>query len=54
MTTVASYTYDAQGARIGIAELLKDLGDADIQFKDLHTTQSSLEDIFVTLVSDRK
>ena len=48
-----TYTYDAQGERIGIAELLKDLGDAGIQFKDLHTTQSSLEDIFVSLVSER-
>ena len=45
-----TYTYDAQGERIGIAALLKDLGDAGIQFKDLHTTQSSLEDIFVNLV----
>jgi ABC-2 type transport system ATP-binding protein len=48
-----TYTYDAQGARIGIAELLEDLADAGIQFKDLHTTQSSLEDIFVSLVTDR-
>jgi ABC-2 type transport system ATP-binding protein len=48
-----TYTYDAQGARIGIAELLKDLANAGIQFKDLHTTQSSLEDIFVSLVTDR-
>jgi ABC-2 type transport system ATP-binding protein len=48
-----TYTYDAQGARIGIAELLKDLADSGIQFKDLHTTQSSLEDIFVSLVTDR-
>jgi len=48
-----TYTYDAQGARIGIAELLKDLADAGIRFKDLHTTQSSLEDIFVSLVTDR-
>jgi ABC-2 type transport system ATP-binding protein len=48
-----TYTYDAQGERIGIAELLKDLADAGIPFKDLHTTQSSLEDIFVSLVSDR-
>jgi ABC-2 type transport system ATP-binding protein len=47
-----TYTYDAQGARIGIVELLKGLGDAGIQFKDLHTTQSSLEDIFVSLVRD--
>ena len=48
-----TYTYDAQNHRIGIAELLRDLGSAGIQFKDLHTTQSSLEDIFVSLVSDR-
>ena len=45
-----TYTYDAQGPRIGIVELLKDLADAGIGFKDLHTTQSSLEDIFVSLV----
>src|SRR2546422_304164 len=37
-----TYTYDAQGGRVGIVALLKDLGDAGIQFKDLHTTQSSL------------
>ena len=47
-----TYTYDAQGGRIGIVALLKDLSDAGIQFKDLHTTQSSLEDIFVSLVRD--
>jgi ABC-2 type transport system ATP-binding protein len=48
------YTYDAQSDRAGIAALLKDLTGAGILFKDLHTTQSSLEDIFVTLVRDRK
>ena len=47
-----TYTYDSQGGRIGIVALLKDLSDAGIQFKDLHTTQSSLEDIFVSLVRD--
>jgi len=47
-----TYSYDAQGARIGIVELLKGLGDAGIHFKDLHTTQSSLEDIFVNLLRD--
>ncbi len=47
-----SYSYDAQGPRIGIVELLKDLADAGIAFRDLHTTQSSLEDIFVGLVHD--
>jgi ABC-2 type transport system ATP-binding protein len=44
------YTYDTQGERIGIPELLRDLGKAGIGFKDLHTTQSSLEEIFVDLV----
>jgi ABC-2 type transport system ATP-binding protein len=48
------YTYDENGDRSGIAALLKDLGEAGIRFKDLHTTQSSLEDIFVTLVRDRR
>ena len=51
-----TYTYDindTKGARSGIAELLKALSDAGIPFKDLHTTQSSLEDIFVSLVHDR-
>jgi ABC-2 type transport system ATP-binding protein len=44
------FTYDEQTDRSGIAALLKDLTEAGIRFKDLHTTQSSLEDIFVTLV----
>ncbi len=51
------YTYDVNntdGASSGIVELLKALGDAGIPFKDLHTTQSSLEDIFVSLVHDTK
>ncbi|MEO8835366.1 MAG: ABC transporter ATP-binding protein [Caldimonas sp.] len=48
-----TYTYDAQGEHIGIAELLKDLQESGIRFKDLHTTQSSLEDIFVSLVHER-
>ena len=47
------YTYDAQAGRIGIVDLLKSLTDAGVGFKDLHTTESSLEDIFVSLVSDR-
>jgi ABC-2 type transport system ATP-binding protein len=44
------YTYDSQGPRTGITHLLTDLAQAGIQFKDLDTTQSSLEDIFVDLV----
>jgi len=48
-----TFTYDTQGAqRPGITELLKDLAQAGISFKDLQTTQSSLEDIFVSLVHD--
>jgi ABC-2 type transport system ATP-binding protein len=49
-----SYRYRSEDARVGIVELLKDLGGAGIRFKDLHTTQSSLEDIFVSLVSERR
>jgi ABC-2 type transport system ATP-binding protein len=44
------YTYDSQGERTGITRLLTDLGRAGITFRDLETTQSSLEDIFVDLV----
>jgi len=47
------YTYDERD-RTGITALLADLPGAGIRFKDLHTTQSSLEDIFVTLVRERK
>ena len=49
-----TYTYDSQRERTGISALLNDLNDAGIRFKDLQTTQSSLEDSFVTLVADRK
>src|SRR6516162_9393153 len=48
------YTYDTQGERTGITTLLKDLNLAGIRFRDLHTTQSSLEDIFVDLVRQRQ
>jgi ABC-2 type transport system ATP-binding protein len=44
------YNYDTQGERTGITTLLDELRQAGIRFKDLHTTQSSLEDIFVGLV----
>jgi ABC-2 type transport system ATP-binding protein len=47
-----TYTYDAQRGRTGIATLLKDLGELGVGFRDLHTTQSSLEDIFVGLLED--
>lgn len=45
------YTYDTHAERTGITALLNDLSDAGIRFKDLNTRQSSLEDIFVGLVS---
>jgi ABC-2 type transport system ATP-binding protein len=48
------YTYDRRGDRTGITGLLKDLSEAGIRFKDLQTSQSSLEDIFVDLVSERR
>ena len=47
------YTYDTQGDRPNIAALLADLDRAGIRFKDLQTTQSSLEDIFVSLVREK-
>jgi len=46
------YTYDARGVRTGITSLLGALHDAGIRFRDLNTDQSSLEDIFVTLVKE--
>jgi len=45
------YTYDTQAERTGITSLLKDLGEAGIRFRDLNTKQSSLEEIFVSLVA---
>jgi len=44
------YTYDTRSERTGITTLLSALADAGIRFKDLSTTQSSLEEIFVSLV----
>ena len=44
------YTYDTQEEHSSIPELLRDLNAAGIELKDLHTTQSSLEEIFVGLV----
>lgn len=46
------YTYDTHNDRTGITGLLGDLHSAGIKFKDLNTSQSSLEDIFVTLVKE--
>ena len=44
------YTFDAQRDRTGIAGLLRRLADHDIDFRDLQTSESSLEEIFVNLV----
>jgi len=44
------YTYNTQAERTGITALLRDLGEVGIRFRDLHTTETSLEDIFVDLV----
>lgn len=46
-----TYTYDTRAQRTGISKLLAALSENEIRFKDLHTTQSSLEDIFVNLVN---
>src|SRR4051794_15092678 len=45
-----TYNYDTKGERTGITSLLSDLRNAGIRISDLDTTQSSLEDIFVSLV----
>ena len=47
------YTFDTQAAETGIAGLLRKLNEQGIDFKDLHTVESSLEDIFVSLVRGR-
>jgi len=47
------YTFDAQAENTGIAELLRELSKRGVDFKDLKTEQSSLEEIFVSLVSTR-
>jgi ABC-2 type transport system ATP-binding protein len=47
------YSFDTQGQRTGITTLLRRLSEHGIDFKDLQTTESSLEDIFVSLVRSR-
>jgi len=49
-----TYTFDAQKDDTGIAELLRALADNNIHFKDLRSSESSLEDIFVSLVHEKK
>jgi ABC-2 type transport system ATP-binding protein len=48
------YVFDANDERTGIPSLLRRMSDLGIAFKDLHTRESSLEDIFVGLVSTRR
>ncbi|MGD0024658.1 MAG: ABC transporter ATP-binding protein [Xanthobacteraceae bacterium] len=48
------YTYDTTGEHTGITALLDDLHRTGLRFKDLRTTQSSLEDIFIGLVRQGK
>jgi ABC-2 type transport system ATP-binding protein len=51
---VLTYTFDIQGEHTGIASLLRQLGEHGIDFKDLHSSESSLEDIFVSLVKGQR
>jgi ABC-2 type transport system ATP-binding protein len=48
------YVFDANADRTGVPSLLRRMSDAGIAFKDLNTRQSSLEDIFVSLVTERR
>ena len=49
-----TYEFDAKAERTGIPSLLTAMRDAGIAFKDLDTKQSSLEDIFVDLIHERR
>jgi ABC-2 type transport system ATP-binding protein len=48
-----TYTFDTKGEATGISALLRQLDSDGVDFKDLRTSQSSLEDIFVSLVNPR-
>ncbi|WP_369641911.1 ABC transporter ATP-binding protein [Acidovorax sp. A79] len=52
--TMLTYTFDTQQEDTGIAALLRALAEHGIDFKDLHSSESSLEDIFVGLVHQDK
>lgn len=52
--TELTYTYDTQNGRPSVAALLADLQRAGIEFRDLRTQQSSLEEIFVNLVKEER
>jgi len=47
-----AYSFDSHAERTGIAGLMRRLGELGIAYKDLSTHQSSLEEIFVSLVQD--
>jgi ABC-2 type transport system ATP-binding protein len=47
------YTFDAQGEDTGVPELLRRLANRGVDYTDLQTRESSLEDIFVSLVEGR-
>ena len=49
-----TYSFDAQAEHTGIADLVRQLGALGIDFTDLQTRESSLEEIFVSLVSERR
>jgi ABC-2 type transport system ATP-binding protein len=48
------YSFDRENERTGIATLLRTLTDEGVRFRDLETRQSSLEDIFISLVKDAR
>lgn len=48
------YTFNAQGEHTGIAALLQTLNEHGVHFKDIQSTESSLEEIFVSLVNERR
>lgn len=48
------YTYDTRSEETGITQLLKSLNEHGINFRDLHTRESTLEEIFVSLVTKKK
>jgi ABC-2 type transport system ATP-binding protein len=50
--TTLTYTFDTQQEDTGIAALLRALAEHGIDFKDLHSSESSLEEIFVSLVHE--
>lgn len=46
------YTFDSQQEQAGVARLLRTLGDIGVDYRDLRTRESSLEEIFVGLVHE--